>query len=97
VKENTTKMAVSQILNKFKPKAEQNEQAEHTETSYPSATTSGTASLAEKNARYDDSKVPYLTWRSFILGVLASMGGFIFGYSTGLCPENWLKTWISYS
>lgn len=79
-------MAVSQILNKFKPKAEQHEekQTEHAETSYPSATTSGTASLAEKNAKYDDSKVPYLTWRSFTLGVLASMGGFIFGYSTGL-------------
>lgn len=75
-------MTVSQILNKFKPKGE--EQTEHTETSnYTSATTSGTASLAEKNNRYDDSKVPYLTWRSFILGVLASMGGFIFGYSTG--------------
>jgi SP family sugar:H+ symporter-like MFS transporter len=32
---------------------------------------------------YDDSPVQYLTWRTLILGVLASMGGFIFGYSTG--------------
>lgn len=71
-------MAVSQLLNKLKPNSAQ---AEHAETSVPS---SGTASLAEKNARYDDSKVPYLTWRSFIMGVVASMGGFIFGYSTGL-------------
>jgi SP family sugar:H+ symporter-like MFS transporter len=73
-------MAVSQFLNKFKPK---NEQTEHTENSFPS-TPSGSASLAEKNNRYDDSKVPYLTWRSLVMGVLASMGGFIFGYSTGM-------------
>ncbi|KAK5806164.1 hypothetical protein VI817_000422 [Penicillium citrinum] len=31
----------------------------------------------------DDSPVKYLTWRSFILGLCVSMGGFIFGYSTG--------------
>lgn len=31
----------------------------------------------------DDSPVTYLTWRSFILGIVVSMGGFIFGYSTG--------------
>lgn len=77
---------MSSIINKLKPKAEHNDQnqTEHAETSNPSATTSGTASLAEKSAAYDDSKVPYLTWRSLILGVLASMGGFIFGYSTGV-------------
>lgn len=32
----------------------------------------------------DDSPVKYLTWRSFILGLCVSMGGFIFGYSTGM-------------
>lgn len=32
---------------------------------------------------FDDSPVAYLTWRSFFLGVVVSMGGFIFGYSTG--------------
>lgn len=73
-------MAVSQLLNKFKANPEQAEHAEQT----ASVPTSGTASLAEKNAQYDDSKVPYLTWRSCIMGVIASMGGFIFGYSTGL-------------
>lgn len=31
----------------------------------------------------DDSPVKYLTWRSFMLGIVVSMGGFIFGYSTG--------------
>ncbi|OKL57309.1 hypothetical protein UA08_07493 [Talaromyces atroroseus] len=73
-------MAVSQILGKLKPN---HAQTEHAENSSPSVPTSGSASLAEKNARYDDSKVPYLTWRSFIMGIVASMGGFIFGYSTG--------------
>jgi MFS transporter, SP family, sugar:H+ symporter len=71
---------VSQLFNKFKANPEQAEHAEQT----TSAPTSGTASLAEKNAHYDDSKVPYLTWRSCIMGIIASMGGFIFGYSTGL-------------
>ncbi|KAL1987283.1 hypothetical protein VTN96DRAFT_4311 [Rasamsonia emersonii] len=73
-------MTVSQILSKFKQPAGQ---AEHTENSSPS-TPSGSASLKEKNGeQYDDSPVAYLTWRSFILGLIASMGGFIFGYSTG--------------
>lgn len=76
-------MTVSGILNKIKGKADQPEQPEHAENTVPSVPTSGSASLAEKNAHFDDSKVPYLTWRSCILGVLASMGGFIFGYSTG--------------
>lgn len=77
---STTHIMVSQLFNKFKAKPEQAEHAEQT-TSVP---TSGSASLVEKNAHYDDSKVPYLTWRSCVMGVIASMGGFIFGYSTGL-------------
>lgn len=68
-------MPVSDFLNKLKPRAEPVEHAEH--TSNPSE------SEAERNATYDDSPVRYLTWRSFILGACASMGGFIFGYSTG--------------
>ncbi|KAI9712227.1 MAG: hypothetical protein M1812_006962 [Candelaria pacifica] len=32
---------------------------------------------------YDDSPVQFLTWRSVVLGLLVSMGGFIFGYDTG--------------
>ncbi|KAI9738345.1 MAG: hexose transporter hxt1 [Cirrosporium novae-zelandiae] len=32
---------------------------------------------------YDDSPIKYLTWRTFVLGIIASMGGFIFGYNTG--------------
>ena len=32
---------------------------------------------------YDDSPVQFLTVRSLLMGVLVSMGGFIFGYDTG--------------
>ncbi|KAL4751657.1 hypothetical protein BDW72DRAFT_88513 [Aspergillus terricola var. indicus] len=61
----------------FKPKAEQQEHSQAT-------TPSRSDSIAEKdNGIIDDSPVKYLTWRSFILGVVVSMGGFIFGYSTG--------------
>jgi SP family sugar:H+ symporter-like MFS transporter len=74
-------MTVSQFLNKFKPRAEQTEH-EHTEDS-PAFSPSDSPSLKENGQQYDDSPVAYLTWRSFILGILASMGGFIFGYSTG--------------
>ncbi|KAF2502458.1 MFS monosaccharide transporter-like protein [Lophium mytilinum] len=37
----------------------------------------------EKHEGYDDSPLPRLTWASFNMGVLVSMGGFIFGYDTG--------------
>ncbi|KAJ6091238.1 hypothetical protein N7467_003207 [Penicillium canescens] len=30
-----------------------------------------------------DTPIPLLTWRSFIMGVFVSMGGFLFGYDTG--------------
>lgn len=30
-----------------------------------------------------DTSIPLLTWRSFIMGILVSMGGFLFGYDTG--------------
>ncbi|CAL5869739.1 uncharacterized protein PFLUO_LOCUS3969 [Penicillium psychrofluorescens] len=39
--------------------------------------------LEKDEITIDDSPVKYLTWRSFILGLCVSMGGFIFGYSTG--------------
>ena len=32
---------------------------------------------------YDDTPVKFLTLRSLLMGVLVSMGGFIFGYDTG--------------
>ncbi|EEH41686.2 high-affinity hexose transporter HXT6 [Paracoccidioides lutzii Pb01] len=30
-----------------------------------------------------DTPVPFLSWRSFVMGVFVSMGGFVFGYDTG--------------
>lgn len=30
-----------------------------------------------------DTPIPLLTWRSFVMGVFISMGGFLFGYDTG--------------
>ena len=33
---------------------------------------------------YDDTPVQFLTVRSLLMGVLVSMGGFIFGYDTGM-------------
>lgn len=38
----------------------------------------------EGGGLYDDSPVKFLTVRSFLMGVLVSMGGFIFGYDTGM-------------
>ncbi|KAF9884110.1 hexose transporter hxt1 [Aspergillus nanangensis] len=32
---------------------------------------------------FQDSPVPFLTWRSFVLGAFVSIGGIIFGYDTG--------------
>lgn len=33
---------------------------------------------------YDDSAVKFLSPRTFAMGILVSMGGFIFGYDTGM-------------
>jgi len=38
---------------------------------------------------YDDSPVKFLTVRSIMMGILVSMGGFIFGYDTGT------RRWVS--
>lgn len=39
--------------------------------------------LAEKGVELVDSPIPLLTWRSVVMAILVSMGGFIFGYDTG--------------
>jgi SP family sugar:H+ symporter-like MFS transporter len=39
--------------------------------------------LAEKGVELVDTPIPLLTWRSFVMGILVSMGGFTFGYDTG--------------
>ncbi|KAL2872307.1 sugar porter family MFS transporter [Aspergillus lucknowensis] len=70
-------MGVGNLKALFKPKTEQ---PEHSQATTPERADS---TLEKDNGIIDDSPVKYLTWRSFILGVVVSMGGFIFGYSTG--------------
>lgn len=36
-----------------------------------------------KNGDLEDGKIPFLTIRTFVMAILAAMGGFIFGYDTG--------------
>merc|ERR1719337_168891 len=43
----------------------------------------GAGAGIEKGA-YDDSKVPFMTARTFFMCILVSMGGICFGYDTGL-------------
>ena len=49
----------------------------------------GSAADREKEAGVyeDDSPVKFLSMRSLAMGVLVSMGGFIFGYDTGVYPD----------
>lgn len=39
--------------------------------------------IVEKGPQLVDSHIPLLTWRSVLMGIFVSMGGFIFGYDTG--------------
>ncbi|KAJ5818267.1 hypothetical protein N7474_003858 [Penicillium riverlandense] len=36
-----------------------------------------------RSSSFDESKVPFVTWRSVVLGAFVSIGGIIFGYDTG--------------
>jgi SP family sugar:H+ symporter-like MFS transporter len=38
---------------------------------------------ALQDASLIDTPIPLLTWRSFVMGIFVSMGGFTFGYDTG--------------
>ena len=71
-------MGFPKFLSKLQPSVQQQENSQ-------SSTPARSDSTAEKNnGIIDDSPVKYLTWRSFMLGIVVSMGGFIFGYSTGM-------------
>jgi SP family sugar:H+ symporter-like MFS transporter len=71
-------MGVSNLLSKFgKPAVEQHEDSQATTPARADST------LEKDSDLIDDSPVKYLTWRSFILGIVVSMGGFVFGYATG--------------
>ena len=63
---------------RFKPTAEVKVSASQAETP-----TRSDSNLEKDTSILDDSPVKYLTWWTFILGLCVSMGGFIFGYSTG--------------
>lgn len=73
-------MGVGSLMAKIRPASE-------SKSSSQASTPARADSNLEKNDNLtiDDSPVKYLTWRSFILGLCVSMGGFIFGYSTGAC------------
>lgn len=59
------------------------ENPEHREYNGNNNTPHLTNPLVEKGVDLIDSPIPLLTWRSVIMGILVSMGGFIFGYDTG--------------
>lgn len=71
-------------MGRLKPQAAEQE---HSDAPTPARTDS---TIEKDNITIDDSPVSYLTWRSFMLGIVVSMGGFIFGYSTGR-----LQSWAS--
>lgn len=70
-------MGFSSLFQKFKPAVEEQEKS-----GAPTPARSD-SNLENDGLAIDDSPVKFLTWRSFILGVVVSMGGFVFGYSTG--------------
>lgn len=52
----------------------------------PPATDLSGASVDHEKRRsssLDESPIPWVTWRSLVLGAFASVGGIIFGYDTG--------------
>lgn len=73
-------MGLGNFLAKAKPTVE-----ESTFSSQAPTPARSDSNLEKDGLTVDDSPVKYLTWRSFILGMCVSMGGFIFGYSTGGC------------
>lgn len=74
-------MGLHDLFHKIHSKAEP--QLEHKEEATVPA--SNIDAKLEKNiSDIDDSPVPLVTWRVAFLAVVASMGGFIFGYSTGM-------------
>lgn len=77
-------MAVGSLMAKIRPAGESKSSFS---SQAPTPARADSTSNLEKNDNLtiDDSPVKYLTWRSFILGLCVSMGGFIFGYSTGGC------------
>jgi len=54
------------------------------DTSPPSTDMSGEVDHEKRrSSSFDESRVPWVTWRSLTLGAFVSIGGVIFGYDTG--------------
>ena len=66
--------------------------SKHTENArLPESNAHGDVQAAEDREKEagmyaDDSPVKFLSMPSFAMGILVSMGGFIFGYDTGTSP-----------
>ncbi|KAF7593583.1 hexose transporter hxt1 [Aspergillus hancockii] len=76
------------------PRADPNQQFKDEADSRPSD--AALRESAEADERLVDTKIPFLTWRSFVMCIFISMGGFLFGYDTGqisgfLEMENFLE------
>lgn len=69
-------MAVKQFFNKEKAQAQPDANSD---------SSNGVAEdvEAEKAGYSDTSKIPFLTFRTFFMAVLVSMGGMVFGFDTG--------------
>lgn len=62
-----------------------NNQADEGNQTPPLTDISGASVDQEKrrSSSLDESRVPWVTWRSLVLGAFVSIGGVIFGYDTG--------------
>lgn len=62
-----------------------NNQTDEGNQSPPLTDISGASVDQEKrtSGSLDESRVPWVTWRSLVLGAFVSIGGIIFGYDTG--------------
>lgn len=62
-----------------------NDQTDEGNKSPPLTDMSGASVDQEKrrSSSLDESRVPWVTWRSLVLGAFVSIGGIIFGYDTG--------------
>ncbi|KAF9884776.1 hexose transporter hxt1 [Aspergillus nanangensis] len=55
----------------------------HLQKTYPAGEESSQDPVSHGGEHLVDTRIPLLTWRSFLMGIFVSMGGFCFGYDTG--------------
>jgi SP family sugar:H+ symporter-like MFS transporter len=66
-----------------KPKLPQADPNAYFQDDHAASDTHSQTPIADDAGQLVNTKIPLLTWRSFIMGVFVSMGGFLFGYDTG--------------